>query len=104
VLEIAVEQPSHLKDEKFSLKLIGQPCVPEVVIIEPPSGKRERAVLHFGRTLVDDYSKKRITFMNVGVISAKVIVEIYEDPNFLFTLNNGNSGRNLSNWKCEEDS
>lgn len=91
-------------DEKCSIKLIGQPCVPEVTIVEPPSGKRKQAVLNFGRILVDDYSRKKITFMNVGVISAKVIVEIY-DPNFLFTLNICNSAKkNLSNWNCEKDS
>ncbi|EFN85831.1 Hydrocephalus-inducing protein [Harpegnathos saltator] len=86
VLGIEVEQPSHLKDEKFSVKLTGQACVPEVTIVEPPNGKRERAVLNFGRTLVNDTDTKSFVFQNVGVVSAKVIVEIYEDPKCLFTI------------------
>lgn len=75
-----------MKNEKFSIKLAGQACVPEVTIVEPPSGKRERAVLNFGRTLVNDLGRKKFTFENVGVIPAGVIVEIYEDPNLLFAL------------------
>ncbi|XP_018048361.1 PREDICTED: hydrocephalus-inducing protein [Atta colombica] len=51
IFDVAVELPPHLKDEKFSVKLVGQACVPEVTIIEPPSTKRERTVLNFGRTL-----------------------------------------------------
>ncbi|XP_018395325.1 PREDICTED: hydrocephalus-inducing protein [Cyphomyrmex costatus] len=51
IFDIAVELPPHLKDKKFSVKLVGQACVPEVTIIEPPSTKRERTILNFGRTL-----------------------------------------------------
>lgn len=91
-----------MKDEKFSVKLVGQACVPEVTIIEPPSGKRERAVLNFGRTLVDDSNRRKFAFKNIGVIPAKVIVEIYEDPNFLFTLNICEGTRNFSSgWYYE---
>jgi len=85
-----------LKDEKFSVKLVGQACVPEVTIIEPPSGKRERAVLNFGRTLVGDSDRRQFAFKNIGVIPAKVIIEIYEDLNFLFTLNICEDTKNLS--------
>lgn len=81
-----VEQPVHLKDEEFSVKLTGQACVPEVTIVEPPNGKRGRAALNFGRTLVNDSDAKSFAFRNIGVISAKVIVEIYEDPKFSFAL------------------
>ncbi|XP_039306783.1 hydrocephalus-inducing protein homolog [Solenopsis invicta] len=94
--EIAIELPPHLKDEKFFIKLVGQACVPEVTIIEPPSGKRERAILNFGRTLVNDSNGRKFTFKNIGVIPAKVIVEISKDPNFLFTLNICEGTRNLS--------
>lgn len=91
-----------MKDEKFFIKLVGQACVPEVTIIEPPSGKRERAVLNFGRTLVNDSSGRKFAFKNIGIIPAKVIVEIYEDPNFLFIFNICESMRNLSNgWYYE---
>ncbi|KAM0731376.1 Hydrocephalus-inducing protein [Formica fusca] len=105
VFEIAVELPPHLRDEKFFLKLVGQACVPQVTIIEPPSGKRERIVLNFGRTLVNDSNEKKFTFENVGVIPAKVIVEIYENSNFLFTLSTCDSTRNyLSNsWNYGAD-
>lgn len=70
--------------------------MPEVTIIEPLSGKRERAILNFGRTLINDSNGRKFAFKNIGVIIAKVIVEIYEDPNFLFTLNIYENTRNLS--------
>ncbi|XP_011690792.1 PREDICTED: hydrocephalus-inducing protein-like [Wasmannia auropunctata] len=96
IFEIAVELPPHLKDEKFFVKLVGQACVPEVTIIEPPSGKRERTVLNFGRTLVGDSNGKKFAFKNIGVIPAKVIIEIYEDPDILFTLHICEEMKNLS--------
>jgi len=85
-----------LKDEKFSVKLVGQACVPEVTIIEPPSTKRERTILNFGRTLVGESNGKKFTIKNIGVIPTKVIIEIIEDPNFHFTLNICEGTRNLS--------
>ncbi|XP_072764383.1 hydrocephalus-inducing protein homolog [Anoplolepis gracilipes] len=105
VFEIAVELPPHLKDDKFFMKLVGQACVPQITIVEPPSGKREQIVLNFGRTLINDSNEKKFTFENIGVIPAKVIVEIYENSNFLFTLNTCDSARNylLSNWDCGAD-
>ncbi|XP_018307393.1 hydrocephalus-inducing protein homolog [Mycetomoellerius zeteki] len=96
IFDIAVELPPHLKDEKFSVKLVGQACVPEVIIIEPPSTKRERTILNFGRTLVGDSNGKKFAFKNIGVIPAKVIIEIIEDPYFHFTLNICEGTRNLS--------
>lgn len=60
--------------------------MPQVTIIEPPSGKRERIVLNFGRTLVNDSNEKKFTFENVGVIPAKVIVEIYDILCILYTF------------------
>lgn len=81
------------------MKLVGQASVPQVTIVEPPSGKREQIVLNFGRTLVNESNEKKFTFENVGVIPAKVIVEIYENSNFLFTLSSCDSTRNyLSSW------
>ncbi|KYQ52600.1 Hydrocephalus-inducing protein [Trachymyrmex zeteki] len=65
IFDIAVELPPHLKDEKFSVKLVGQACVPEVIIIEPPSTKRERTILNFGRTLVGDSNGKKFAFKNI---------------------------------------
>ncbi|XP_014477569.1 PREDICTED: hydrocephalus-inducing protein homolog [Dinoponera quadriceps] len=100
VFGIEVEQPSHLKDEKFLVKLMGQACVPEVTIVEPPNGKRERAVLNFGRTLVNDSDVRSFAFRNVGLIPAKVIVEIIEideDPKFLFTLGTRDNGEDSTN-------
>ncbi|XP_012054801.1 PREDICTED: hydrocephalus-inducing protein-like [Atta cephalotes] len=96
IFDVAVELPPHLKDEKFSVKLVGQACVPEVTIIEPPSTKRERTVLNFGRTLVGESNGKKFTIKNIGVIPTKVIIEIIEDPNFHFTLNICEGTRNLS--------
>lgn len=84
---MAVELPPHLKNGKFTVKLAGQACVPEVEMVEPlPNGERERAVVDFGRTLVNVSRGRTFAFANAGVISAVVTVEIHEDPNFLFTL------------------
>ncbi|KAG5334606.1 HYDIN protein, partial [Acromyrmex charruanus] len=96
IFDVAVELPPHLKDEKFFVKLVGQACVPEVTIIEPPSTKRERTVLNFGRTLVGESNGKKFAIKNIGVIPTKVIIEIIEDPNFHFTLNICEDTRNLS--------
>lgn len=57
----------------------------EVTIIEPSSGKRERTILNFGRTLVGDFNGRKFAFKNIGVVPADY--RDYDDPNFLFTLN-----------------
>lgn len=101
---MTVEQSSRMNGERFCVKLVGQACVPVVTIVEPPSGKRERAVLNFGRTLVNNLDKKKFILENVGVIPASVIVEIYEDPNFLFALSMCDE-RELTNGRdCENES
>ncbi|KAG7200298.1 hypothetical protein KM043_017763 [Ampulex compressa] len=86
IVEIAVKLPPHLADDKFSVKLVGESCVPEISIIEPPRGKRERAVLNFGRTLVSEDRTKKFGLRNIGVIEAKVMVEICKDPSVSFAL------------------
>jgi len=65
------------------VKLFGQACLPEVKIIEP---QEKETVLNFGHTFVKDSNERKLTFKNVGVIATQVIIEIYEDPNSLFTL------------------
>lgn len=97
ILEITVKLPPHLKGEKLSIKLMGQGYVPEVTIVEPPHGKRERSILDYGRVIIDDSKRKRFTLKNVGVIPAQVIVEIHENPNSVFILHICDSTKELAN-------
>ena len=78
--------PSHLEADELIVKLIGESCVPEVAITEPIHATRETPCLNFPRTLIDEGSCKYFVLKNVGFIKAKVIVEIVEDPNNVFTF------------------
>lgn len=66
--------------------MIGESCVPEVAIIEPIRGNREKAALNFGRTLINETNRRLFSLENVGFIKAKVIIEINEDRDKVFTF------------------
>jgi len=101
VFEITVQLPTHLKREKFVVKLFGQACLPEVEIIQPQE-EEEEIVLNFGHTFVKDSNGRKLTFKNIGVITAQVIVEIYEDPNLVFTFDTyGNAKNPLTDYQIE---
>lgn len=68
------------------VKLIGESCVPEVEIMEPIHATRETPCLNFPRTLIDEGTCKYFSLKNIGFIKAKVIIEIVEDPNNVFTF------------------
>ncbi|XP_015436069.1 PREDICTED: hydrocephalus-inducing protein-like [Dufourea novaeangliae] len=85
-LEVTILLPPHLADEKLFIKVIGESCVPEVVITEPMHGKRENITLNFARTLVNETGSKQFALENVGFIKAKVIIEIDEDQDSVFTF------------------
>lgn len=74
--------------------------MPEVIIVKPTYEKEAGAALSFGFTLVNDYSVKSFAFQNIGPISAKVIIEIHEDPQFLFTLGTHD---NEDDWTNKRD-
>lgn len=78
--------PPHLEGDELTVQLIGESCVPEVAITEPIHAMRETPCLNFPRTLIDEGTCKYFTLENVGFIKAKVIVEIMEDPNNVFTF------------------
>lgn len=78
--------PSHLEADELTVNLIGESCVPEVAITEPIHATRETPCLTFPRTLIDEGSCKYFTFENIGYVKAKVIVEIVDDPNNVFTF------------------
>lgn len=78
--------PPHLEGDELTVQLIGESCVPEVAITEPIHAIRETPCLNFPRTLIDEGTCKYFTLENVGFIKAKVIVEIMEDPNNVFTF------------------
>ncbi|XP_053973139.1 hydrocephalus-inducing protein-like [Hylaeus volcanicus] len=86
ILEATVILPSNLDEEKLSIKLVGESCVPEVAIIEPIHGNREKATLSFGRTLINEKNHREFALENIGFIKAKVIVEIDEDRDKVFTF------------------
>lgn len=76
--------PAHLDEEKLSVKLIGESCVPEIAIVEPLHGSRESGSLKFPRTLINEVSYRQFALENIGFVKAKIIVEIDEDQNGLF--------------------
>ena len=87
VLEAEIELPSHLKTDRLSVRLLGEACVPEVILIEPSARtKRDHIILSFNRILVGETGVRKLAFQNVGFLEAKIIVEIFNDQNFLFSL------------------
>ncbi|XP_043487241.1 hydrocephalus-inducing protein-like [Polistes fuscatus] len=87
-LEIKLNLPKHLDEEKCIIELIGESCVPEITITEPPaiSGVRDGPIVRFHRTLVEETSIDKFAFQNIGLVQANVIVEIYDDPNTIFSF------------------
>ncbi|KAI4504415.1 hypothetical protein M0802_000886 [Mischocyttarus mexicanus] len=87
-LEIKLSLPKHLDEEKWIIDLIGESCVPEITIIEPPaiSGIRDGPIIRFHRTLVEETSIDKFAFQNIGLVQATIIVEIYDDPNTIFSF------------------
>ncbi|XP_066585112.1 hydrocephalus-inducing protein homolog [Prorops nasuta] len=82
-LEVSVELPGHLKSKKFRVKLIGESCIPEVGIMEPPIENGE-AIMNFGRVLIGDVLVKRFIVKNLGLVQAKVIIRVHKDTNSPF--------------------
>lgn len=83
-LQAIVDLPSHLEVDQLFVKVIGESCVPEVAITEPVHGTRERPILNFSRTLINEAGYRHFAVENIGVVKAKVIVEIEEDQNNLY--------------------
>lgn len=78
--------------------------MPEVTMVKPLNGKHERTALNFGLTLVNDSNVKSLIFRNIGVIPAKVIIEVYEDPKFFFAFDTHDYEENMTNgqdWGAE---
>lgn len=97
VLEAEIELPSHLKTDRLSVRLLGEACVPEVILIEPSARtKRDRIILSFNRILVGETGVRKLAFQNIGFLEAKVIVEVCNDPNFLFSLEPFNDSTRLA--------
>nr|XP_031837905.1 hydrocephalus-inducing protein-like [Nomia melanderi] len=103
-LEVTVLLPPHLADEKLLVNLLGESCVPEVEIVEPAHGRREKVTLNFARTLVNETCSRRFAVENVGFIKAKVIVEIDEDKNLFSFEACPDTQRLLQIWNgsCDE--
>ncbi|XP_033221021.1 hydrocephalus-inducing protein homolog [Belonocnema kinseyi] len=97
VLEAEIELPSHLKTDRLSVRLLGEACVPEVILIEPSARtKRDHIILSFNRILVGETGVRKLAFQNIGILQAKVIVEVCDDPNFLFSLEPFNDSTSLA--------
>nr|XP_012152505.1 PREDICTED: hydrocephalus-inducing protein homolog [Megachile rotundata] len=104
-LQVIVAVPIHLGEEKLFIKLVGESCVPEVAIVEPAHGKRETAALNFPRTLINEANCRHFSLENIGLIKAKVILEIDEDSNNVFAFSPCSDTRNfLQIWDkdCDE--
>ncbi|XP_046822171.1 hydrocephalus-inducing protein-like [Vespa crabro] len=86
-LEISLNLPVHINTEKLMIDLIGEACVPEITITEPTiGGVHDRPIIRFHRTLVEETSIEKFSFENIGFVKANVIVEIYDDPNSIFSF------------------
>ncbi|KAK2576816.1 hypothetical protein KPH14_005450 [Odynerus spinipes] len=83
-LEISLNLPAHLNEEKLIVNLIGEACVPEIMITEPTRGVLNGSAVRFRRTLVEETSIEKFAFENIGLVQANVIVEVYDDPNAIF--------------------
>lgn len=92
-LDAIVDIPEHLEEEKLSINLIGESCVPEVAITQPAHGKRETAHLYFRRTLLGEISSEEFALENVGFVQAKIILEIDRDENSVFAFSASSDSR-----------
>ncbi|XP_076237948.1 hydrocephalus-inducing protein-like [Calliopsis andreniformis] len=107
ILDAVVALPPHLEDERLSIKLVGESCVPEVAIVQPVHGKREPAVLNFRRTLINETTSEQFALENSGFIKAKIIVEIHEDQNEVFAISTPPESRSFLQTlatECDEES
>nr|KAF7425254.1 hypothetical protein H0235_007692 [Vespula pensylvanica] len=85
-LEISVNLPLGINTEKLIIDLIGEACVPEVTITEPIGDVHDGAIIRFHRTLVEETSIEKFSFENIGFVKANVIVEVYDNPNGIFSF------------------
>ncbi|KAK0159232.1 hypothetical protein PV328_010140 [Microctonus aethiopoides] len=87
LLEAFIDVPSHIKTDKLSIKLFGEGCIAEIVLIEPEIFcKRGHAILKYGKCLVGETSYKNICFKNIGKIRTTITIEIIEDTECLYEL------------------
>lgn len=78
--------PLGINTEKLIIDLIGEACVPEVTITEPIGDVHDGAIIRFHRTLVEETSIEKFSFENIGFVKANVIVEVYDNPNGIFSF------------------
>ncbi|RZC43112.1 hydrocephalus-inducing protein -like protein [Asbolus verrucosus] len=64
---------------KLSIDIIGEPCAPEIALLEPIFEDMSYNICYFPPTLVGSTAFKDIVFKNVGVIPCKAIIEVCND-------------------------
>lgn len=110
-MEAEIELPSHLKTDRLSVRLLGEVCVPEIILVEPTARTmQDHIILSFNRILMGETGIRKLTLQNVGFLDAKVILEIYNDPQFLFTLVsfinnkfNNNENKNIDTFDADDN-
>lgn len=86
--KILLKDAQQVSPEKLSIKIIGNSCMPEIVLIEPSLNSSNRRYLDFGPCLIGDTSTLPILFKNVGKVKTKARIEIREnsDADFIYSL------------------
>nr|CAH7720449.1 unnamed protein product [Callosobruchus chinensis] len=75
-------------NNKYVLKLIGESCIPRIVLLEPSPSKNQDqpSLILFPPTFVGEQSDHDVSIKNVGPIGAKVILEIGENTDEVLSL------------------
>lgn len=80
--------PEGQKPEVKTFRLFGEGRVPEVTLIKPESMDRNNNyIIIYEPTLADKCATKLISFVNSGDFPCKVICEICDDTDSVFSIN-----------------
>lgn len=87
-LELHLAMPEGQKSEVKTFHLFGEGRVPEISLIKPESmDKNNNYIIIYEPTLVDKCARKLISFVNSGDFPCKVICEICDDTESVFSIN-----------------
>lgn len=80
--------PMGFKDTEKSFVLSGQGTVPEITLRIPEEQNNfNTSLVILDPTLIETYTSTPISFENTGLYPCKVIVEVFDDPKYAFSLN-----------------
>jgi hypothetical protein len=72
--------------DRLVVEVVGEACVPEIVLLDPEADETGFISLKFFPTLIGNCATHDVAFKNVGVIPCKVIVEVCFDDLNQFSL------------------